>query len=59
MYEPPDLVFSFLTFKLSAKGVVVLLLAFPVALILTAIVGGYSMAKFINASFKTSMTTQS
>ena len=45
MYEPPDLVFSFLTFTLSAKGIVALLLAFPVALILTAIVGGYSMAE--------------
>jgi hypothetical protein len=37
MYEPPELLFSFLTFKLSAKGVVALLLSFPVALILTAI----------------------
>jgi len=33
----PELLFSFLTFKLSAKGVVAILLALPVALILTAI----------------------
>lgn len=33
----PELLFSFLTFKLSAKGVIALLLALPVGLILTAI----------------------
>jgi len=37
MYEPPDLLFSCLTFKLLAKGAVARYLVIPIALVLIAI----------------------